>query len=133
MEAESLSRRWFLAAVTYFVIGVAAGVYMGASGKHTMFSVHSHLSLLGWTSMGLTGLLYRHFPGAARTRLATWHFWIYQLALPAMVLALVALYSGVKAAEPVAGLASIALLVSVVMFWWAVVSARTSGAAQAGA
>jgi len=131
VEAERLSRRWFLAAVTYFVIGVAFGVYMGASGSHVMSSMHSHLSLLGWASMGLTGLLYRHFPGAARTRLAAWHFRIYQLALPAMRLGLVALYSGVKAAEPVVGAASLALLVSVVMFWWAVVSTRDGGAAQA--
>lgn len=132
MEAESLSRRWLLAAVTYFVIGVAFGVYMGASGSHAFFSVHSHLSLLGWASMGLTGLLFRHFPGAARTRLAAWHFWIYQLALPVMLLALVALYSGMKTAAPVAGVASIALLVSVVMFWWAVVSTRSVKAAQSG-
>jgi len=129
MEAENLSRRWLLAAVTYFVIGVAFGVYMGASGSRTLFSVHSHLTLLGWASMGLTGVLYRYFPAAARTRLAAWHFWLYQIGLPAMLLGLVALYSGIKAAEPVVGFASIALLVSVVMFWWAVVSARSGAAA----
>jgi hypothetical protein len=132
VDAESLSRRWILAAVTYFVIGVAFGVYMGASGSHAMFSVHSHLSLLGWTSMGLTGLLYRYFPGAARTRLAAWHFWSYQLSLPAMLLGLVALHSGLQAAEPIVGIASLALLVSVVLFWWTVASRRSAGAPQAG-
>lgn len=131
MEAESLSRRWFLAAVTYFVIGVGIGVYMGASGRHALFSVHSHLSLLGWVSMALTGFLYRYFPGAARTRLAAWHFWTYQLALPAMLISLAALHSGAKAAEPVVGIASLALLASVLMFWWAIFSARQAGAVQA--
>ena len=67
MNAEKLSQRWFLAAVTYFVIGLGFGVYMGGSGDRALLTVHSHISLLGWASMGLTGLLYRSFPAAAQT------------------------------------------------------------------
>ena len=57
MDAAALSRRWFLAAVTYFVIGIGLGVYMGASGDHSLFPVHAHINLLGWVSMALIGLL----------------------------------------------------------------------------
>ena len=99
MDAEKLSRRWFLAAITYFVIGIGFGVYMGASDNRTLFTVHAHINLLGWASMGLTGLLYRSFPAAAQTRLAAWHFWLYQLAAPMMLLAVAALLSGIKGAE----------------------------------
>jgi hypothetical protein len=120
MNADKLSQRWFLAAVTYFVVGLALGVYMGGSGEHALFSVHSHVSLLGWASMGLTGLVYRSFPAAAQTRLAEWHFWLYQSAVPVMLVAVAALSSGVKAAEPVAGIASTVTLVSALLFWWAV-------------
>jgi hypothetical protein len=124
VDTEQLSKRWFIAAITYFVIGVGFGVYMGASGSHTLFSVHSHISLLGWASMGLTGVLYWFFPAAAQTRLAAWHFWLYQLALPVMLLAVGALYSGAKDADVVAGVASVVMFVSVLLFWWAIVSAR---------
>ncbi len=124
MDAEKLSQRWFLTAITYFVIGIGFGVYMGASGDLALFTVHSHMSLLGWASMGLSGLLYRSFPAAAQTRLAAWHFWLYQLAVPVMLLAVAALHSGAKHADPVAGVASMVVLVSVLLFWWAIFSAR---------
>lgn len=125
MDSEKLSQRWLLAAITYLVIGLGLGVYMGASGRHVLSTVHSHISLLGWTSMGLTGLLYRSFPGAAQTHLAVWHFWLYQLGVPAMLLAIVALRSGVEGAGAVIGAASVVVFVSVLLFWWAIVSARS--------
>ena len=59
MNAEMLSRRWFLCSITYFVIGIGLGVFMGASGNHSLFPAHAHINLLGWALMGLTGLLYR--------------------------------------------------------------------------
>lgn len=129
MNAETLSRRWFLCAITYFVIGISLGVYMGASHDHSLFPVHAHINLLGWASMGLTGLLYRSFPAAAQSALATWHFWLYQLGAPVMLLAVAAIYSGIEKADPVAGAASVVVLVSVVLFWWAIFSARNSNAA----
>ena len=106
MNAEKLSQRWYKVAITYFVIGIGFGVYMGASGDHSLFPVHAHINLLGWASMGLTGLLYKSFPAAAETRLATWHFWLYQLAVPVMLFAVALIYSGMPQAEPVAGAAS---------------------------
>jgi hypothetical protein len=133
MDSKKLSQRWFLAAITYLVIGLGFGVYMGASGNHSLFTVHSHISLLGWVSMGLTGLLYQAFPTAAKTRLAAWHFWLYQLAAPVMLLAVGAIYLGAKGLDPIAGVASVVLLVSVLLFWWAIFSARndrTTGGVQ---
>ena len=129
MNAEKLARRWFLAAVTYFVIGISLGVYMGASHNHGMFPVHAHINLLGWASMGLTGLLYRSFPAAAESRLAMWHFWLYQIGVLVTLLAIAALYSGNDGADPVAGVGSVVVLVSVLIFWWTIFSTRNGKAA----
>ena len=129
MDAEKLSQRWFLAAISYFVIGIGFGVYMGASGNHALFTVHAHINLLGWASMGLTGLLYRSFPAAAQSGVAAWHFWLYQIAVPIMLLAVAAIYLGNKDADPVAGAASVVVLISVLLFWWAIFSARNGKAA----
>ncbi len=126
MDAERIARRWFLAALPYFLVSVGIGVYMGASGDHSLFTVHSHLGLLGWAAMGLTGVLYRAFPAAATSKLAAWHFILYQVAVPVMLIAVTALILGNKSAEPVAGMASVVILVSVVLFCWNVVSARRS-------
>lgn len=124
MNAEKFSQRWFLLAVSYFVIGVGMGVYMGASGDHSLYPAHAHINLLGWASMALTGLLYRMFPSAAETRLAAVHFWMYNLALPVMLLAVTAIYLGKPQAEPVAGIFAVIVFVSVVLFWFAIFSAR---------
>jgi hypothetical protein len=129
MNVEALSRRWFLCAITYLVIGIGMGVYMGASQDHSLFPAHAHINLLGWVTMVLTGLLYRIFPAAAQSALAAWHFWLYQLAVPPMLLAVVAIYSGHPEAEPVAGVMSVVVLVSVLLFWWAIFSARNSKSA----
>lgn len=127
MNAEKFSQRWFLLAVTYFVIGVAMGVYMGASGNHSLYPAHAHINLLGWASMALTGFLYQRFPSAAETRVAAWHFWLYNLALPVMLLAVTAIYLGNPKAEPVAGISSVIVFVSVLLFWYAIFSARKKG------
>ena len=124
LNAETLSRRWFLCAVTYLVIGVGLGVFMGASGNHSLFPAHAHINLLGWASMALTGLLYRSFPAAAQTALAAWHFRLYQSAVPVLLLAVVAIYSGYPKVEPVAGAASVVVFISVLLFWWAIFSSR---------
>ena len=129
MNAETLSRRWFLCAITYLVIGVGLGVFMGASGDHSQFVAHGHISLVGWVSMCLTGVLYRFFPAAAQSALAIWHFWLYQLATPVMLLAVIAIFSGHEKAGPVAGAASVVVLISVLLFWWAIFAARNSKAA----
>ena len=129
METERLVQRWYLAAITYFVVGISFGVYMGASGDHTLFAVHAHINLLGWASMGLTGLLYKSFPAAAQTKAAVWHFWMYQLAVPVMLVAVAFVFLGNKGMEPVAGITSIVVLISVLLFWWAIFSARQQGRA----
>ncbi|MGE5337972.1 MAG: hypothetical protein ACM3PU_09085 [Gemmatimonadota bacterium] len=127
MDAEKIARRWFLAALPYFLVSVGIGVYMGASSDHALFTVHSHVGLLGWAAMGLTGLLYRTFPAAATSKLAAWHFFLYQAAVPVMLIAVTALILGNKSAEPVAGAASVLILISVVLFCWNIWSARRSG------
>lgn len=129
MDADRIVQRWIVMAVVYLVIGTGFGVYMGASHDHSLYTVHSHISLVGWVSMGLMGLLYRAVPSAAQTRLAAWHFWLYQIAVPVMLTAVAFVHSGISRAEPIAGAASVAILLSILMFAGAVLSA---GRAKAG-
>jgi len=126
MNVDTLSRRWFLCAISYFVVGISLGVYMGSSEDHTLFPVHAHINLLGWVSMGLTGMLYRAFPAAAQSALAAWHFWLFQAGVPVMMAAVAGIYLGQRQLGPVAGISSIVVLISVLLFWWAIFSARNS-------
>lgn len=91
---------WLRLSAAYLLVGAGLGVAMGASGDFTLRSVHSHISLLGWMTLALAGLIYRVFPESGASRLARVHFWLYNLALPPMMGALAALLLGHPGAVP---------------------------------
>ncbi|WLR51953.1 cbb3-type cytochrome c oxidase subunit I [Bacillus tianshenii] len=66
----------------YFVLGIFLGIIMGATHNFEFSSVHAHLSLLGWVSMGLFGLIYHFYPIAGETKLAKVHFWLHNIGTP---------------------------------------------------
>ena len=113
---ENVAARWIYMAVIYFVAAVTLGIFMGASGDHSLLSVHAHINLLGWVSMALTGFIYQYFAGAGSSRLASVHFWLYNLSLPPMMLALAMLLKGNAGMEPAVGVLSMVVGLSVLLF-----------------
>jgi len=128
--------RFIKIAVLYLVVGVSMGLYMGITQTFTLHPVHAHLNLLGWASLALCGLVYAAFPAAAETRLAKVHFWLHNLGLPPLMLALALLLSGNAAMEPVVGILSMVVALGILMFvinvWVAVRPAAVPGALRAG-
>ena len=53
-----LSTAFFGAAVLYALVGMCLGIWMGASGDHTLSPVNAHINLLGWASLALMGAFY---------------------------------------------------------------------------
>ena len=92
---------WLQLAVAYLIVSVALGVAMGASHDFSLKSVHVHMSLMGWTTLGLAGLVYAVYPALGASVLARVHFWAYNLALPPMMIALGAMLLGREEAVPV--------------------------------
>lgn len=113
---NNLSAWCFRIAVLYLIAGVSLGVFMGASGDHTMFPVHAHLNLLGWVSLSLFGLFYRAWPAAAKTRLAKVHFGLYVPAHFVQMVLLGALYRGNPGVEPALGAVSVLVGVAIICF-----------------
>lgn len=91
---------WLRLATVYLLASVVLGIAMGAREDFTLRSLHTHLALLGWATPALAGLIYHLFPDARASRLAVAHFWLYQLALPPMLIALGALLLGHPGAIP---------------------------------
>lgn len=112
----STTTAWFKIAALYLIAGVALGLHMAKSGNHTMYPVHAHINLLGWVSMALFGLIYRQFPDMGNTALAKAHFWIYNLALPVNMVTLYLYLGGDVGIEPVLGIASMVLGLSIALF-----------------
>jgi hypothetical protein len=107
---------WFRLAAAYLLAGVVLGVGMGVSEDFTLRSLHSHISLLGWTTLALAGLIYHVFPAAGSSRLARVHFWLYNLALPPMLVALAALLLGHPGAVPVLAASQLVVTAGVIAF-----------------
>lgn len=110
------SRRWLTMAILYFVAAVCMGVFMGATHDHRLMSVHAHMNLLGWVTMALIGFVYWLFPQQAQNRVASAQFWLHQIGLPGMMIALGLRFYGNEAAGEFIGIFSLLVLGSVLLF-----------------
>lgn len=107
---------WLKLAVVYLIVGIGIGIAMGASQNFSLRPVHAHLNLLGWTTLGLAGLIYSIYPQAANSRLAKVHFWLFNLALPPMMVALAMVVTGQPQAVPVLVAGEMVAAVAVLVF-----------------
>lgn len=122
MTDNAMSRAWFRLAAVYFVVAVLLGIAMGASGDHSLLAVHAHINLLGWVSMALFGLMGLAYPAITQGRIATWQFWLHNISVPVMLIALSARLKGVAGLDPLIGIASLAVGVGVSLFAWLVMT-----------
>ncbi len=113
------------AAVVYGVVGLALGVYMGATNELSLLTVHSHLGLLGWVTLAICAMYYQLVPVAAEWALAKVHFWTANAGLIVLSASLVLKSLGVPTAEAGAGIGSVLSLAALAMFLYVVF--RTSG------
>ena len=112
----TLSGHFLRAAVIYAVLGMAMGIHMASSHDHSQMPTHAHLILLGWVSMALYGLFYRGLGDVAVSKLMLAHKWLSHIGLIGMVVALYAMFSGVAAIEPLAGISSLVVLLAMILF-----------------
>ncbi|OES45669.1 cytochrome-c oxidase [Domibacillus iocasae] len=104
-------------AVCYFVAGVLLGMTMGIIHDFRLTSVHAHINLLGWVSMALFGLIYHFYPAAAQTKLARIHFWLHNIGLPIMMMAIgFQIWTGDAAFMPAAIIGSLLIVIGVLLF-----------------
>jgi hypothetical protein len=100
----------------YLVISLLIGMYMAMTNDRTLVSVHSHVALLGWTTMGLIGLVYLVVPRWTIGWPSRIHFWLHNLGMPIMLSSLALHDYGNAQVEPLIGLGSVLVLLSLVAF-----------------
>jgi cbb3-type cytochrome oxidase subunit 1 len=114
---RSVGRALVQIASIYMMAGVVLGIVMGVSESFALVSVHSHLGLLGWSTMAITGLVYIALPRCEGSQLSRWHFWFHNIGLPVMLVSLIwKEYGGSSQAEAGAGLGSFIVLVALLFF-----------------
>jgi cbb3-type cytochrome oxidase subunit 1 len=113
---SNIGMRLVRISAAYMLVAVIMGVFMGISGDFSLSSVHSHVALLGWAAMSISGILYLLLPACAGSRLAQFHFWGHNAGLPVMVASLGLYIHGVDRAEPGIGIGSMVILASLTVF-----------------
>ncbi|MEK5406356.1 hypothetical protein MKX36_10455 [Paenibacillus sp. FSL W8-0439] len=76
-------------AAIYFALGALLSAIIGVSGDYSLSPIQSHIHFLGWTTLGIIGLIYVAFPALSVTILARIHFWIHNISLPMLILAII--------------------------------------------
>ena len=100
--------------VIYLFIGTGLGMYMSITQDFELSSVHTHITLLGWTTMTLAGVIYYLFPKVAQSILCKIQFILFNIGLPIMLVGLALYLTGVISVVVVstgATITSIAILV----------------------
>ncbi len=92
------------------------GIGMAASQDHSLMPAHAHLNLLGWVSLFLFGIYYERRPALDASRLALIQVGVWSIGTSILTIAVAAIHLGYTAADPVAGIASLAVLAGMLMF-----------------
>ncbi|MEK3732256.1 MULTISPECIES: cytochrome-c oxidase [Paenibacillus] len=107
-------------AAVYFFIGILLGMYMSINHTYNYSSIHAHVNLLGWASLGLAGVIYHLFPAAGESIFGKVHFWLHNIGLPLMMTGLFLLVHGYEAVEPVIAAGGILVTLGVLSFLYTV-------------
>ena len=104
--------------ILYLLVGMGMGVYMGATKDFSMHPVHAHINLLGWTLLGISGLVFQVFPDLEQSMLAKIYFWLYNVSVPVTLVSLFMFLNGNAAIDPILGLGSVLITVSAACLAW---------------
>jgi len=109
---------WFIRiSMIYLLIGTGLGMYMSITEDFNLGSVHTHISLMGWTTMTLAGIIYYIFPKLAQSILCKIQFIFFNIGLPIMLIGLALFLSGsgsVVVVSTGATITSIAILIFII-------------------
>jgi hypothetical protein len=111
-----VSLAFFTIAPIYLLIGMAGGIYMGASDDHVLAPAHAHLNLIGFMVMSVMGTFYTLAKDQVSIKLAWANFWILNLAVVIMIPSLALLLEGNKGVIPILAVSEIIAVAAVLAF-----------------
>lgn len=113
---NKLALAFFSVAPVYGLLGMAWGIFMGASGDHGMMPAHAHLNLLGLVMNGVFGAFYALAGERASGKLAWAGFWLWNLGIAWMIPVLAIILSGNESIAPIITLGEVAAVLGLLIF-----------------
>jgi peptidoglycan/LPS O-acetylase OafA/YrhL len=83
---QRIDRNFILTGLTWVIVGMIYGAWLGASHQNNFANSHAHINLLGFVTSVLFGILYWAYPSLAKSRLAIWQFAIYEIGVLLLVI-----------------------------------------------
>jgi hypothetical protein len=121
----SLDRKFLLWALSYAAVGLALGIYMGASENHGELVTHAHILLIGFVLSLVYGIIHKLWLEKPNRAVANIQFVVHQAAAVTVSVALFMLYGNILPAAtlgPILGIASAAVLLAMLLMLYMVAS-----------
>lgn len=111
----SLGKRFICISIIYALLGMTLGIIMGMKNDFALMHLHAHINLIGWVAMAIFGLIYKAFPKMAANKIATFHFYLANIAAATQLVGIyVVLTSGF---EPPVIIGSLLTVISMIIFF----------------
>lgn len=111
---NTLARICWISSPIYLLIGMVFGIWMSATGDHTLSPAHAHLNLIGGVLMAIFGAFYMLVPSAAtglmaKVQVATAHLAVWFM-FPGVMMAILG------KGETLAKIGSVFAVVAILLF-----------------
>ena len=83
---QRLDRTYIIVGLSWVIVGMIYGAWLGASHHNNFADSHAHINLLGFVTSVLFGMLFWAFPTMAKSRAAMWQFLIYEVGVALLII-----------------------------------------------
>lgn len=128
---KKIDETYLLLALLWLVAGMVYGIWLGASEHFNFAESHAHMSLLGFVTSAIFGMMYRFYPSMKQSRLAAAQLWVYQVGTVVIVAGKIIVDAG--GGPEVVSAGSIVILVGVLMMLYIFATRRLPADAEAEA
>ena len=124
-----LDRKFLVWSLSYAAVGLALGIYMGASHNHAQLVTHAHILLIGFALSLVYGLIHRLWLDNPGRSLANIQFVLHQAAAVTVLVALFLLYGSMlpeSTLGPILGIGSVGVLLAMLLMLYMVIRFDTT-------
>ena len=93
---QRLDRNYILVGLSWVIVGMIFGTWLGASDHLNYANSHAHANLLGFVTSVLFGLLHWAYPALGKSKVAFWQFAIYEVGVLLLVVGKVLVDGGTQ-------------------------------------
>jgi hypothetical protein len=128
----NLDKRYLIWALSYAIVGLALGIYMGASQNHGELVTHAHILLIGFVVSFIYAIIHKLWLMKPSRGIANIQFVLHQAAAAALSLGLFLLYGNMvpqSVLAPILGVTSAGVLLGMLLMLYMVIRFGTGKAA----